>query len=162
MAVSWDVVASAIGGVTATIVGVLVGGLVGHRNQDRQWFKNTQAAAYAAVLQEYTRIEFELRSAYYRDERPAVDWAPWGAALASLSLVASTQVADTTHRFTVAMRAFEQFVLGGKRADDTELHRISSVLADAQMAFVNAARRSLDRSQQPLKPQLGGPPTDRA
>jgi hypothetical protein len=159
---SWGVVVSTVGGVMATVVGVLVGGFVGYRSQDRHWLKNTQAAAYAVVLREYTRIEFQLRSAYYRDERPVVDWAPWGAALASLSLVASPQVADTTHRFSTAMREFEQFVLGGKRAEEAELHRVSAVLAEAQMAFVNAARRSLDRSQQPLTPQLGGPPTDHA
>jgi hypothetical protein len=155
-------VVSATGAVLATVVGVLVGGFVGYRNQDRHWLKNTQAAAYAAVLREYTRIEFELRSAYYRDEPPSVDWAPWSAALASLSLVASPEVADTTHRFSSAMREFDQFVLGGKRVEDAELQRISSLLAEAQMAFVNAARRSLNRTQQPLTPQLGGPPTDGA
>lgn len=139
-----------------------MGGFVGHRSQDRHWLKDRQAATYAAVLQEYTRIEFELRSAYYRDERPVVDWAPWGAALAALGLVASPYVADTAQRFTLAMREFEQFVLGGKRAEDTELHQASRLLVEAQLAFVNAARLSLNRHQQPLTAQLGGPPTEHA
>ena len=68
-----------------------------------------------------TRIEFDLRLAYYQDKRPRIDRAPWGAALASLSLVASDEVAAATSRFTEAMREFKAFDLGGKRTKDDGL-----------------------------------------
>lgn len=159
MAVPWDVVVSTVGGAAATVAGVLVGGIVGRRGQDRHWLRDTQAATYAAVLREYTRIEFDLRSAYYQERQPGIDWAPWGAALAALSLVATEEAATAAARLTEAMREFEQFVLGGRRETDDPLQRISGVVAESQLAFVNAARRSLDRSQRPLQWQLGGPPT---
>jgi hypothetical protein len=37
---------------------------------------------------------------------------------------------------------------------------VSARVAQAQMAFVNTARRALDASQRPLDTQLGGPPLD--
>lgn len=132
---------------------------MGRRSQDRHWLHDTQAATYAAVLREYTRIEFDLRSAYHQNQPPAIDWAPWGAATAALSLVSSEEFAAATSLFTEALAEFETFVYGGRRPDDDELHRIGRIVAEAQMAFVNAARRSLDRSQRPLPRQLGGPPT---
>jgi hypothetical protein len=164
VAVPWDVVASGGGAVVATVLGVVAGGVVTRRAQDRHWLRDTQAATYAAVLREYARIEIDLRTAYHQNRLPAVDWAPWGAALASLSLVASTEAAAITARFTEAIMEFERFVLGGKPAAtaperDAELRRVSQLVAEAQMAFVNAARQSLDRSQRPLRWQLGGPPT---
>jgi hypothetical protein len=106
----------------------------------------------------YTRIEFDLRSACYQDKRTRIDWAPWGAALASLSLVASEEVAAATSRFTEAMREFKTFGLGGKRTKDDGLQLAAQVLAQAQMGFVNAARRSLDHSQRPCPGSSAVPP----
>jgi hypothetical protein len=159
MPVPWEVLVSTAGGVAATIIGVAVGGVVSRRGQDRHWLRDTQTEAYAAVLREYTRIEFDLRVAYHQDRQVAPDWARWGAALATLSLVASPEVAIAAERLSLAMREFEEFVKGGRRPTHDELGGFSARLAQAQMAFVNTARRSLDGTQRPLDAQLGGPPT---
>lgn len=159
MPVAWDAVASTAVGAVTTIAGVVAGGMIGRRGEDRRWLRDTQTGAYAAVLREYTRIEFELRSAYHRNQQPSIDWAPWGAALTSLSLVATRDVSAATVGLSEAMQSFEQFVLGGKRPDDEDLQCITRIVARAQMTFINAARRSLERSQHPLPWQLGGPPT---
>jgi len=97
-------------------------------------------------------------SAYYQDKRTRIDWTPWGAALASLSLVASEEVAAATSRFAEAMREFKTFDLGGKRTKDDELQLAAQVLAQAQMVFVNAARRSLDHSQRSCPSSPAVPP----
>ena len=158
MPVVWDAAVSTAIGATATIAGVVAGGMISRRGEDRRWLRDTQMGAYAAVLREYTRIEFELRSAYHRNMQPSIDWAPWGAALASLSLVATHDVGSATSALSEAMRSFEQFVLGGKRSGDEDLQAVTRIVASAQMTFVDTARRSLERSQHPLPWQLGGPP----
>jgi hypothetical protein len=74
-------------------------------------------------------------------------------------LVASEEVAAATSRFTEAMREFKTFDLGGQRTKDDELQLAAQVLAQAQMVFVNAARRSLDHSQRPCPSSSVVPPT---
>ncbi len=69
--VPWDVLASTTGAVVATVVGVVVGGVVSRRGQDRHWLRDTQTEAYAAVLREYTRIEFDLRAGYHHGRHAA-------------------------------------------------------------------------------------------
>lgn len=159
MGVPWDVVLSTVGGVAAAVVGVLVGGLVSRRGQNLVWLRDTQAAACAAVLREFAHVEVELRSAYYSRRTPRVDWAPWGASLAGLSLICSPEVSDKAGDLTEVMAAFETFVNGSPDPDDEGLANMSDRIVAAQMAFVNAARRSLDSRQKPLTRQLGGPPT---
>lgn len=39
----------------------VAGGLLGRRTQTRHWLTDTKATTYAAVLREYTRVEFGLR-----------------------------------------------------------------------------------------------------
>jgi hypothetical protein len=82
-----------------------------------------------------------------------------GAALASLSLVASEEAAAATSRFTEAMREFKAFDPGGKRTKDDERQLATQVLAQAQMVFVNAARRSPGHSQRPCPGSSAVPPT---
>jgi hypothetical protein len=122
-----------------------------------------KATTYAAVLREYTRVEFGLRLAYF-DRRPAeVDWATWSESLTSLSLVAEDEVV------TAANVLAETIGLVGEHAhrsdqDGERWRHLQIQLADAQLTFVNAARRSLDRKQPPARARLGGPfiatPTD--
>lgn len=160
MPVPWDVLASTTGAVAATVVGVVVGGVVSRRGQDRHWLRDTQTEAYAAVLREYTRIEFDLRAGYHHGSHAAPDWARWGAALATLSLVASPEVAAAAEGLSSALRRFEIAVTAAQRPTSDELAVFSGQVARAQMAFVNAARRALDGGQRPLDTQLGGPPLD--
>ncbi|GAB7035709.1 hypothetical protein AB0G35_15640 [Streptomyces sp. NPDC021749] len=158
MAAPWDAIVTTGIGAAATILGILIGGVVGRRNQNQQWLRDTQAAAYAAYLREFTAIEIELREAYL-DHRPnTADWAPFNAALTSLSLVAAPDVAHAAGDLTDAVGRFALMVADQGPRDRDGLRQIMSDLASGQVAFVNAARRSLDASQHPLNRQLGGPP----
>jgi hypothetical protein len=158
LAAPWDALASTSVGAVATVLGIVVGGFVGRRSQNQQWLRDTQTAAYGAFLQEFTAVEIELREAYLGDRPNNVDWPPFNAALASLSLVTTRDVANAAGDLADAVGRFALLVAdsGSKNRDD--LQRIMGELASGQLAFVNAARRSLDGSQQSIDRQLGGPP----
>ena len=89
MAVPWELLISTVGGVTATIVGVVAGGVVGRRSENRKWLQETQTSAYERFLQAFGAVEMELREAFLERRRPAVAWGPFNASIQSLSLVAN-------------------------------------------------------------------------
>jgi hypothetical protein len=70
----WDALVTTAAGSVATILGILVGGLVGHRGQDRQWVRDTQTAAYVKFLQAFAATEIELREAHTAGRPNAADW----------------------------------------------------------------------------------------
>jgi hypothetical protein len=156
MQVAWAVVASTAGGAPPTSSACWPAVSVSRRSQDRHWLRGRRAT-YAAVLRVYTRIEFDLRSACYQDKRTRIDRAPWGAALASLSLVASEEVAAATSRFTEAMREFKTFGLGGKHQGRWAAAGCPGTRPgpDGLCERGTTVARSLTT---PLPWQLGGPP----
>jgi len=152
----WTVLVSTVGGALTTLLGVMAGGLLSRRAQERHWMRDAKATAYAAVVREYTRAEFDLRMAFHRRAAPKVDWAQWGGAVAALSLVADDEVVAAASAMGDAFVDLESFVLSG-RQDTARWGRLLESLVDAQMRFVNTARRSLDRAQPELHVRLGGP-----
>jgi hypothetical protein len=158
LAAPWDALASTSVGAVATILGIVVGGFVGRRSQNQQWLRDTQTAAYGAFLREFTAVEIELREAYLDDRPNNANWPPFNAALTSLSLVATRDVANAAGDLADAIGRFALLVADGGPKNRDDLQRIMAELASGQLAFVNAARRSLDGSQQPIARQLGGPP----
>jgi hypothetical protein len=155
--VSWTVFVSTAGGAVTSLLGVLVGGLLARRSQDRHWLKDTKASAYRALLREYTRTEFDVRRAYLGLlEVTELDWARWGAAVTELSLVADDKVAVAAQGISDILVRMERQVHGGER-DDDEWRRLQHALVDAQRSFVTAARRSLSPSQPALTVRVGGP-----
>jgi hypothetical protein len=155
--VSLTVVVSTAGGVVTTLLGVVVGGLLGRRSQDRHWFKDTKASAYKALLREYTRVEFDVRRAYLGLIGPTeVDWARWGPAVTELSLVADEEVVAAAQGISDILIRMDRYVHGGQR-DEDEWRKFQYVLVEAQMGFVNVARRSLNRAQPALTVRVGGP-----
>jgi hypothetical protein len=87
MAILDALVTTTAGALFAT-AGVIVGGVVTRKAQDRQWLRDKQLAAYDELLSQYARFTMELSRAHY-DRRPKdYDWAEWSAALVSASLVA--------------------------------------------------------------------------
>lgn len=157
MAVPWELVISTAGGVAATVVGVLAGGVIGRRGQNEQWVRDNRTATYASFLREFVAVEIELRTAFLADRAHRLDWAPWNAALVALSLVATREVAAAAAELTGAVGRFAELVARSPKTRE-DLREIQEALAKGQLRFVNAARISLDHSQPPLDWQLGGPP----
>jgi hypothetical protein len=150
---SWGIVASAVsGGAVAAAVGALIGVGVSRYRRDRWWLRDRQADSCAAVLAQHARIEVELRTAHRHQRPPAVDWALWQGAVASLTLTASQAVADAVADLTEAILMVEDQVGYGH---DAPWPPQRDILIAAQMSFTNAARQALDRSQHPLRLYAG-------
>ena len=157
MAVPWDLVITATGGIAATVVGVVAGGFVGRRSQNRQWLQAAQTAAYEKFLQAFGAVEAELREAFLDERRPTVDWGPFVAATHSVTLVANRETNDAAGQLCEIMEDFTILFHGRQPTDLEELRPIHTALGEAHQIFINAARRSLDRSQEHLDKPMGGP-----
>ncbi|GAA0233665.1 hypothetical protein GCM10009539_18730 [Cryptosporangium japonicum] len=145
------------GSMIGTLAGVLVGGFLTRRGQSQHWRTDTKAAAYRNLLREYARVEFDLRRAYLGTIPVTdVDWSRWGGALTEVSLVADEEVVAALTPVGVALLDIDAQVHSGRR-DEVEWESLLRALVAAQVAFVNAARRSLDRAQPDLTLALGGP-----
>lgn len=99
----------------------------------------------------------ELREAFVDRRAPTVVWAPFNAALQSMSLVASQEAMAAAEQICDVVEKFTILFHGRQPADLEELRPIHSGLYEAHVRFVNAARRSLDSSQEHLVRALGGP-----
>ncbi|MEU1037296.1 hypothetical protein [Streptomyces sp. NPDC005907] len=157
MAVPWALLISTAGGVAATVVGVVAGGIVGRRSENRKWLQETQTSAYERFLQAFGAVEMELREAFLERRRPAVAWGPFNAAIQSLSLVANPEAAAAALQLCDVIEDFTILFHDRQPADLEELRPIHTALEQGHLKFVNAARRSLHPSQERLAQALGGP-----
>jgi hypothetical protein len=109
------------------------------------------------LLREYTSIEFDVRRSYLGlTSVTDLQWAKWGAAVVELSLVADEEVVVEAQGVADALIQMERYVHSGER-DENHWRSLLSALVDAQMDFINSARRSLSRSQPGLGRRIGGP-----
>ncbi|MFE3107605.1 hypothetical protein ACFXKJ_33650 [Kitasatospora indigofera] len=159
MDLPWGTLISTAGGAAATILGILVGTLVGRRNESRQWIRDRKLAAYERLLQSFGAVEIGMRHAYWEQREPeGIDWEEWNAALVSVSLVADTDVGVAAEQLGTVVGEFSAFPFGEPK-DLAMLRQIHTKLDSAQREFVNVARRSIQASDaRPVPWRLGGPP----
>ncbi|MCA6091431.1 hypothetical protein LE181_04515 [Streptomyces sp. SCA3-4] len=157
MAPFWEALVPTAIGAGTTVLGVYMGAAVGRRNQDRQWIRDKKTVAYETFLREFTAVEIELRQAYLDDRTPNPRWEQFNGALVSVSLLADRDVGSAAARIAELIERFT-LILDGRPKSLEELKKVHSGLVEAQMNFVNAARRSLDPSHGDFDWQLGGPP----
>ncbi|MFF2847429.1 hypothetical protein ACFVT5_13975 [Streptomyces sp. NPDC058001] len=154
-------VTTAAGALSAT-AGVLVGGIVTRRAQDRQWTRDQQLAAYQAMFSHYAKFTMELRRAHADQRRYDYDWGEWSAALMRVSLVAPSQVAAEMDNFGRAISSFLDQVERGERnplrdpLSSEEFEQARQAPAQAQVKLVNAIRRSLGSGHKGLPFGMGG------
>jgi hypothetical protein len=158
MALLETLITTAAGALFAT-VGVIVGGIVTRRAQDRQWLRDRQLAAYEELLGQYAGFAMVLKRAHAARSGWDYDWAEWSAALVSASLVAPSDVAAAIDGFGRAIDPFLA-VAGVDPVEHPltldEFERASLGPAKAQLALVNAIRRSLGKDQGALPVWIGG------
>lgn len=155
-----SIVVTTVGGALSATVGVVVGGVLTRRAQDRHWLRDRQLAAYQDLLREYATFSMILRRAHLGHTTWDYDWGAWSTALMSASLVAPNAVATEIDRFGHAVRGF----LDAAADVDTTTSPLSQSAfeqamvapARAQLDLVNAMRRTLGRHQRPLSVWLGG------
>lgn len=160
-AIPWDVVLSTVGGVLATLVGVLVGGAISSRAQTRHWTLTTQAEACAGVLREYAQVSLALTQASLRPEPlpeggQLLSWAGWHQALGVVNLVANHRIVAAAHRIDAV---FWELSLRVRRGElkGSEWFAARNRMEDARLDFVNTARQVLARPGPDL-PRLSGRP----
>ena len=156
-----DTLLTTAAGAVFAIVGVLVGGVVTRRAQDRQWLRDQQLIAYQELFRHYARFTMELRRAHGDRRGWDYDWGEWSAALMRVSLVAPAEVAAEIDAFGSAINSFLDRVAREKNPlvdplspEEFELARQGP--AEAQMRLVNAIRQSLNDGQPGLPFGLGG------
>ena len=151
---SWDAMITSGG----ALVGLFVGGAIGRQGQSRQWLRDARTAAYREYLKQCSMLEIELREAYLARRDNAADWDAVLAAQTALSLVADPRSSQAAMALTDVLNQLASLVDQPRPTSDSEFLDLLSAVARAQLEFVNAARRSLYRSQRPLGALLGGPP----
>jgi hypothetical protein len=153
-------VTTAAGALSAT-VGVVVGGIVTRRGQDRHWLRDQQIGAYQELLSHYARFMMELRRAHGDQRGWDYDWSEWSAALLRSSLVAPADVAAEIDHFG---RAVDSFLDQVARSHDPRLDPLSpeafeqakQAPTQAQIRLVNAIRRFLSHDAKGLPFGIGG------
>ncbi|MFI2364038.1 hypothetical protein [Promicromonospora sp. NPDC019610] len=151
---------TAAGALSATL-GVIVGGIVTQRAQDRHWLRDQQLDAYQELLSHYARFTMELRRAHGDQRGWDYDWSEWSAALLRSSLVAPADVAAEIDSFG---RSIDSFLDQVARSHDPRLDPLSPEAfeqarrapAQAQIRLVNAIRSSLSRDAKGLPVGIGG------
>ncbi|GAA0538653.1 hypothetical protein GCM10010172_19910 [Paractinoplanes ferrugineus] len=154
------VVLTTFGGALSATLGVVVGGAVTRRSQERHWLRDRQLTAYEELFAQYSRFMMELRRAHL-DRRPAdVDWAAWSVALTSASLVAPLSVATAIDGFGRAVGVFLSAVSTRDPVtdpvDEDGLDEASRPAAEAHLVLLNEIRRSLGRDLGEMTFYLGG------
>lgn len=154
MAVLDTLLTTAAGAVSATL-GVLVGGVVTRRGQDRQWTRDKQLAAYVDLLRHYSRFTMAIKRSTAGGGWD-YDWGEWSAALTAASIVAPADVATEIDAFGRAVGVFlDRTARVGGTLTAEQFEEASVAPARAQVALVNAMRRSLGNPG-PLTFSLGG------
>jgi hypothetical protein len=154
-----ETVVSTAGGALSVTVGVILGGVLTRRAQDRHWLRDRQLAAYQELLRQYATFAMILKRAHASRSGWDYDWAVWSAALTSASLVAPVEVGHEIDKFGTAVGTFLKTAGVDARTQalsDEEFEQAMLAPARAQIALVNAIRRSLARDQGALPMLIGG------
>jgi hypothetical protein len=154
-----EILLTTAGGALSATIGVMVGGMVTRRAQDRHWLRDKQLAAYQELLRHYATFAMVLKRAHWAKSGWDYDWAVWSAALTHASLVAPREVAEEIDRFGTAIGVFLSKASVDTRTSplsEAEFEEAMVGPAQAQMAFVNAVRRSLGRELGAIPFGIGG------
>lgn len=156
-----DTLVTTATGALAATVGVLVGGIVTRRAQDRQWLRGQQLVAYQELFSHYAKFTMELRRAHADQRGWDYDWGEWSATLMRVSMVAPSEVATEIDNFGRAINSFLDQVAQGRDplsdpVSPEEFEQAREAPAEAQVRLVNAIRRSLSNDQKGLSFGIGG------
>ncbi len=172
MGLPWSLIITTAGAVLTTLLGVLVGGAVSNRSQQRSWSRDRQADACAQVLRESSNVLIELAAMSAQRVKPArtqsadplclptpIDWKPWNEALAMVNLVADHEIADAAHAIDAEIWPVHLKIKRGL-ASDGDWYVLRDKVEVRRQDFVNVARKRLSSSGPPLPSLTGRPAPD--
>jgi hypothetical protein len=155
-----QIILTTAGGALSATLGVVVGGLVTRRAQERHWLRDRQLKAYEELFAQYATFMMVLRQAHSARRPAEVDWAAWSISLTSASLVAPADVASSIDGFGKAINGFLDALAAFNPAenpiDDQDFSAAATAPARAHLELLNSVRRSLGGNLGDLPFYLGG------
>jgi hypothetical protein len=155
-----QIILTTVGGALSATLGVVVGGLVTRRAQERHWLRDRQLKAYEELFAQYATFMMALRTAHSVRRPAEVDWVAWSVSLTSASLVAPADVARAVDVFGRAINGFldilGQYNPAENPIDDPAFDAAATPPAEAHLALLNTVRRSLGGRLGELPFYLGG------
>lgn len=156
-----EVLIPTIGGIGATLLGVLVGAIATGRSQRRHWAIQTQTEACSELLRESTRVFTELASANLegrrKTNRALIDWDAWNQAMNVLDLTTERSIVRAAHELDRTLSVMHTKVGRGELTAEGQWRNASGDVERARLELVNVARKVLDVRGPPLT-QLHGKP----
>ncbi|MFE3187374.1 hypothetical protein ACFXHA_00110 [Nocardia sp. NPDC059240] len=157
----FDTLVTTGAGALSATAGVVVGGLITRRSQDRQWLRDRQLAAVGDVFDHYARFSMELKRAHAEQRGWDYDWGAWSAALVRASLIVPAEVAGAIDGFGGAVDVFLDRVARDidpavSPLEAAEFEQASLVVAREQVKLVNAVRKSLGNGRTTVDTWIGG------
>lgn len=147
--VQMDVLLPAAAGVIATLLGVVLGGVLTRRQQVEAWSRDRQVEACAAIVRESTRVQLNLRHVF-RGRATTIDWAPWNEALAVLHLVGHPDAVAAAQAMDEAIWRSSHAVRYGGITGEDAWAAAREPLEATRLQFINTARRRLLANREPL------------
>jgi len=170
MGLPWSLIITTVGAVATTLLGVLVGGAVGSRSQQRSWSRDRQADACAQILRESSKVLIELANMNGRRVNPRpgeapdppglptpIDWQPWNDALDQVNLLADSKIAEAAQAIDGEIWPVHLQVKNGQTREG-DWYPLRDSIEARRRAFVNIARSHLGSSGPSLQ-RLGGRPS---
>jgi hypothetical protein len=166
----WSLIITTVGAVLTTLLGVLVGGAITSRSQQRHWSRDRQTEACAQVLRESSNVLIQLAAANGRLvnptteqlERPVpglptlLDWRPWNEALAMASLLADHQLVEAALTIDAEIWPIH-LKIKARAVAEGDWFALRDKIEDRRRDFVNVARNHL-ASAGPKLTRLTGRP----
>lgn len=143
-----NVIVPAVGAVLATLLGVALGSLLTRRVQAEQWSRDRQVDACLSILRESTRTQIILRR-LTRNEVEKLDWSTWNEAVAVINLVGHRDMVSAAFGMDAAFWRSNESIERGEIGNDEAWAAIRDDMEASRLAFINAARRHLWRSDEP-------------
>ena len=156
-AVQLDVLLPAAAGVIATLLGVVLGGVLTRRQQVEAWSRDREVEACAAIVRESTRVQLNLRHVF-RSRATSLDWAPWNEALAVLHLVGHPDAVAAAQAMDEAIWRSSHAVRYAGITSEDAWAAAREPLEATRLQFINTARHHLLASRQPLHRLVARPP----
>lgn len=148
MSVDWATTVTTVGGVAATLIGVLAGSLLTSRADRTHWSRDKQIEACSAIVAESTRIQLALRRAWRHGD--PVDWVSWNVALGTVWLVGSPAVVAAAASMDEVFWTHSDQFIQQTATSETAWKEARDRMEGARLNFINAARLHVDPRQDRL------------
>jgi hypothetical protein len=151
-----SVIVPVLGGICATVLGVVMGGMLTRRAQVQHWLRDHQVDACLGIMRESNRVQFALRSAWRDGTRP--DWVPWNEALTVLTLVTRPDMVSAAQQIDQVFWETNRKISAREITSEEDWALVRSALEDARLSFINHARRQLADQREPVSRLAARPP----